>query len=274
MSILKYLELFKLRIGMLLALTAIAGYFSVVETFQFYTFFILLVSIFFCSSGSSVFNHYYDRDIDRKMSRTRERPLAAGDMKNPINALWIAFSFLLIGIFISFYALNFVVTIHLVLGAFIYMFVYTVWLKRRHWSNIVIGGASGSFPLLAGAAAANPEIFFLPMLMGITLFFWTPSHFWALAILIKDDYKKAGVPMLPVVVGDHKCAKFMMINTFLLLFSSIVPYFFGLLGIIYLIIALTFGFYFLWLNYKLLKNQNHIFGFDGRKVKRYVICEA
>ena len=96
LSILKYLELFKLRIGMLLALTAVAGYLSVVEKFQFYTCFILLVATFFCSSGSSVFNHYYDRDIDKKMSRTQKRPLAAGDMKNPVGALWIAFSLLLI----------------------------------------------------------------------------------------------------------------------------------------------------------------------------------
>ena len=243
---------------MLLALTAVAGYLSVVEKFQFYTCFILLVATFFCSSGSSVFNHYYDRDIDKKMSRTQKRPLAAGDMKNPVGALWIAFSLLLVGIVISFYALNLVVTLHLILGAFIYMFIYTVWLKRRHWSNIVIGGASGSFPLLAGAAAANPEIFFLPMLMGVTLFFWTPSHFWALAILIKDDYKQAGVPMLPVVVGDYQCAKYMMINTFVLFISSLLPYFFGLLGIIYFSITFIFGLYFLWLNYQLLEDQSHI----------------
>ena len=238
----------------MLALTAMAGYLSVAETIQFSSFIILIISILFCSAGSSVFNHFYDRDIDRKMSRTKDRPLACGDMKNPKDALWIASIFLITGIFISFYALNWIVTLHLMLGAFTYMFVYTIWLKRRHWINIVIGGASGSFPVLAGAAASNPDAFMLPMLMAITLFFWTPSHFWALAILIKEDYAQAGVPMLPVVVGDQVCARYMMINTILLFLASLMPYYFDLLGIMYFIITIIFGFYFIWLNYLLLIN--------------------
>ena len=101
MNLSRYLELFKLRIGALLALTAMAGYLSVAETIQFSSFIILIISILFCSAGSSVFNHFYDRDIDRKMIRTKDRPLACGDMKNPTDALWIAFIFLITGIFVS-----------------------------------------------------------------------------------------------------------------------------------------------------------------------------
>tara|TARA_B110000438_G_scaffold284303_1_gene313214 strand:+ start:1073 stop:1939 length:867 start_codon:yes stop_codon:yes gene_type:complete len=253
MNFARYIELLKLRIGVLLAITAMAGYFAVAETVQWGPLIVMVVALMLCSSGSSVFNHFYDRDIDKKMTRTSKRPLASGAMKDPNNALWLAGGLLISGCILAAVELNWLVALHLALGAFTYMIVYTVWLKRRHWMNIVIGGAAGSFPVLAGAAAADPTAFTLPMLMAITLFLWTPSHFWALAMMIKDDYAEAGVPMLPVMVGDAKCARYMMFNTVLLVVSAALPVAFGALGMIYFVISTGLGSRFIWLNWKLVQ---------------------
>lgn len=256
MTIRRYIELLKLRIGVLLAITAMAGYFAVAETVQWVPLTVVVVAMMLCSAGSSVFNHFYDRDIDQKMDRTKNRPLASGAMDDPTNALWLAGGLIVAGCALAATALNWIVAVHLALGAFVYMVVYTVWLKRRHWMNIVVGGAAGSFPVLAGAAAADPTAFTLPMLMAITLFLWTPSHFWALAMMIKDDYAKAGVPMLPVLVGDAKCAKYMMVNTVLLVGSAALPVAFGELGLLYLVISSVLGLRFLWLNWRLVQDPS------------------
>lgn len=258
MTFARYIELLKLRIGVLLAITAMAGYFAVAETVQWGSLVLVVVAMMLCSSGSSVFNHFYDRDIDQKMARTRNRPLASGAMQDPTNALWLAGGLIVTGCALAALALNWVVALHLALGAFVYMVVYTVWLKRRHWMNIVIGGAAGSFPVLAGAAAADPSAFTLPMLMAITLFLWTPSHFWALAMMIKDDYAKAGVPMLPVMVGDATCARYMMVNTVLLVISAALPVAFGALGLIYLVVSTVLSLRFVWLNWKLVQEPTKV----------------
>lgn len=258
MTLRRYIELLKLRIGVLLAITAMAGYFAVAETVQWGPLALVVVAMMLCSAGSSVFNHFYDRDIDRKMERTKNRPLASGAMTDPTHALWLAGGLIFAGCALAASTLNWIVALHLALGAFVYMVVYTVWLKRRHWMNIVVGGAAGSFPVLAGAAAADPSAFTLPMLMAITLFLWTPSHFWALAMMIKDDYAKAGVPMLPVLVGDAKCARYMMVNTVLLVGSAALPVAFGELGLLYLVISSALGLRFLWLNWKLVQDPSKV----------------
>lgn len=258
MTLRRYIELLKLRIGVLLAITAMAGYFAVAETVQWVPLTLVVVAMMLCSAGSSVFNHFYDRDIDRKMERTKNRPLASGAMTDPTHALWLAGGLIFAGCALAASTLNWIVALHLALGAFVYMVVYTVWLKRRHWMNIVVGGAAGSFPVLAGAAAADPSAFTLPMLMAITLFLWTPSHFWALAMMIKDDYAKAGVPMLPVLIGDAKCAKYMMVNTVLLVGSAALPVAFGALGPLYLVISSALGLRFLWLNWQLVQDPSKV----------------
>jgi len=258
MHVRSYLELMKLRIGFLIAVTAMAGYAAIarhVDAGQLAT---LFVAMLLGSSGSAVFNQFYDRDIDRLMPRTAKRPLAAGTLGDARHALWFAGALLVSGALIAVLAFNWVVAIHLLLGAFVYGIVYTVWLKRRHWTNIIIGGAAGSFAVLGGAAAVDPHIWLLPTLMAITLFLWTPSHFWALAILIKDDYIAAGVPMLPVVAGDKVCARWIFGNTILLVTSALLPVAFGLLGPVYAVLSLGFGLRFLWLNWLLVKDPSHV----------------
>jgi protoheme IX farnesyltransferase len=251
-----YIELMKLRIGFLIAISAMAGYAAVASHVDAWQLVVLFVAMLLGSSGSAVFNQYYDRDIDRLMTRTAKRPLAAGTMADARKALVFAAALLLTGCVIALLAFNWVVATHLFLGAFVYGIVYTVWLKRLHWTNIIIGGAAGSFAVLAGAAAVDPNIWLLPACMAITLFLWTPSHFWSLAILIKDDYAKAGVPMLPVIAGDAACAKWILGNTVLLVISALLPVLFGELGILYAVISSAFGARFLWLNVQLVKDPS------------------
>ena len=173
-----YLELMKLRIGFLIALTAMAGYAAIAHQVDAAQLAILFLAMLLGSSGSAVFNQFYDRDIDRLMPRTAQRPLAAGTLGDPRRALWFAGALTLSGALIAVLAFNWIVALHLLLGAFVYSVVYTVWLKRRHWTNIIIGGGAGSFAVLGGAAAVDPSNWLLPTLMAITLFLWTPSHFW------------------------------------------------------------------------------------------------
>ncbi len=256
MQIRSYIELMKLRIGFLIAVSAMAGYAAVAHQVDAWQLAILFVAMLLGSSGSAVFNQFYDRDIDRLMPRTAQRPLAAGTLEDPRRALWFAGLLLLAGCALALLAFNWVVALHLFLGAFVYGVVYTVWLKRRHWTNIIIGGAAGSFAVLAGAAAVDPNIWLLPALMAITLFLWTPSHFWALAILIKDDYAKAGVPMLPVIAGDAVCAKWIFANTIALVGSALLPVVFGQLGWLYAVVSTAFGLRFLWLNWMLVRDPS------------------
>lgn len=246
----------KLRIGFLIALSAMAGYAAVASHVDARQLAVLFIAMLLGSSGSAVFNQFYDRDIDGLMPRTAKRPLVNGSVADVRNALLFAGVLLFAGCALALLAFNWVVAAHLFLGAFVYGVVYTVWLKRRHWTNIIIGGAAGSFAVLGGAAAVDPNLWLLPALMAITLFLWTPSHFWSLAILIKDDYAKAGVPMLPVVAGDAACAKWILANTVALVVSALLPVAFGQLGWLYGVVSTGFGLRFLWLNVKLVRDPS------------------
>jgi len=258
MQIKAYLELCKPRIGFLIAVTAVAGYAALAKTVDPVQVALLFVAMLLGSFGSAVFNQYYDRDIDRLMPRTASRPLAAGLLGDPTHVLWLAAGLLAAGCAIALLAFNWLVATHLALGAFVYGVVYTVWLKRRHWTNIIIGGAAGSFAILAGAAAVDPGRWLLPWLMAITLFLWTPSHFWSLAIIIKDDYARAGVPMLPVVKGDAACARWIFGNTIALVISALLPWFFGELGPVYGLLSLAVGARFLALNWQLVGDPSRV----------------
>jgi protoheme IX farnesyltransferase len=256
MTLRSYVELMKLRIGLMVALMAVMGYVAVADHVDPLQLAVLSLAMLMGSASSSVFNHYYDRDIDRLMSRTARRPLASGQTDHPGHVLWLAGFLLVGGCGLALLAFNMVVALHLFLGAFFYAVVYTVWLKRRTWLNIVIGGAAGSFAVLAGGAAVDPARWLLPFLLAVTLFLWTPSHFWSLAILLKDDYAKAGVPMLPVVKGDKATAWAILINSGLLVASSLLPVLVGRLGWVYGVGAGAFGLHFLWKNAQLVRTPD------------------
>ena len=181
------------------------------------------------SGGASALNHYYDRDIDALMHRTALRPIPAGRVA-PDTAMGFG-----IGLIVSSFAVlalyvNLLTALLAVGGAVFYVVVYTIWLKRRTTQNIVIGGAAGAVPPLVGWAA---------IFMFAIIFYWTPPHFWALAILAKDEYAKAGVPMLPVVRGERETARQILLYTVLLTGVTVLPFLAGSFGATYLTIALV-----------------------------------
>ncbi len=247
-------NLFKLRIGIIMAATAfVALVVTPGEPVQGWKAAVLVLTVLLAASSAGAFNQYFERDIDAHMQRTSNRPFVTGDL--PHNLWWIAVIsiLLLIGVGGAGFALNGMAALYIFLGAFFYAVVYTVWLKRRTCMNIVIGGASGSFAVLAGAAVVDPGLSPIPVTLAIVLFLWTPSHFWSLAIARHEDYVSAGVPMLPVVVGDRTAAKAVLGNTLLLVSLSILPFFLGL-GWIYLLGAVTGGGYFLYRNVQLVQD--------------------
>lgn len=250
-----YLPVFKIRICSLITLSAVVGLISA-SSFGIplkNTIFLVLFTMM-SSAGASAFNHYFDTDIDSVMKRTRKRPLPSGAIAQPKVVLLAAGALFAASILLSSQVLNFWVAVHLFLGGFVYAVVYTVWLKRRSRVNIIIGGLAGSFAVLAGGASAMPELCLPPVLLAVMMFFWTPSHFWSFAIVHKDEYRKAGVPMLPAVIGDRRTAKYILANTLILVASSLLPPLFGYFGVIYTLLAAFLGLYFIAWNVELIRN--------------------
>ncbi len=253
-----YVELMKLKIGFMIALSAVMGYVAIAQHIRAVEIVLLVVAMVLGSASASVFNHVWDRDIDRLMERTKARPYATGLLSDPIQAYLLAGLLLAAGIALSVSAFNMIVALHLFLGAFFYGIVYTVWLKRRTWANIVIGGAAGSFAVLAGGAVVSPQNWELPLLLAVVLFLWTPSHFWALAILLKDDYARARLPMLPVLVGNAATAKAVLLNTTLMVGAAALPWVLGQLGIIYAVGSTLVGVGLLWANWRMVKDPSRL----------------
>ncbi|MEA2231116.1 MAG: heme o synthase [Solirubrobacteraceae bacterium] len=192
------------------------------------------------AGGAGAVNHYFDRDIDALMPRTANRPVASGRV-SPRAAL--IFGIVLCGL--SFLLLSTAVNLlaaSLALSGFLgYVFVYTVWLKRRTPQNIVIGGAAGAVPPLVGWAAVTGGLAGMPVYLFAIVFFWTPPHFWALSLLMKDEYERVGVPMLPVVRGESETRKQILLYSVLLYAVSQLPFCAGGLGSVYLVSSLVLG---------------------------------
>jgi len=238
-------DIFKLRIGLLMAATAVAGFVVTPgQSLSGYQVLLLALVVLVASASAGAFNQFVECDLDAKMERTKMRPFVTGAIPHEGWWLWLIAGLLLLSTGMACWAFNLSVAIHVFMGAFFYGVIYTLWLKRRTPMNIVIGGASGSFAVLAGAAAADPGLSMVSLLLALVLFLWTPPHFWSLAIALHDDYAAAKVPMLPVVKGDAVAAKIILINILLLVIVSILPVYFGM-GWIYLSGALVGGGYFL-----------------------------
>lgn len=216
------------------------------------------------SMGSSALNHYYDRDIDKMMDRTAQRPIPSGRLSAK-SVLVYGLALSIISVLIAWFTLNPVATGMIALGIFFYVIIYTAWLKRNNASNIVIGGFAGSAASMAGWASATGSIDLLGFLVGWLVFMWTPPHFWCLAIKIKEDYASVRVPMLPVLIGNEKTANYIFTNTAILLPYSIALYFFGM-GLLYTAIAAISGSIMLFYHYKLTKNPTPKFAWKAYKV--------
>jgi protoheme IX farnesyltransferase len=216
------------------------------------------------SMGSSAINHYYDRDMDKIMSRTSNRPIPSGRLC-PRNVLAYGLGMCILSVILAWFTLNPVAASMIAVGIFFYVVIYTVWLKRDNAANIVIGGFAGSAASMAGWAAATGTINLLGFLVGLLVFVWTPSHFWCLAIKKREEYAIARIPMLPVLVGNEKTSVYIFANTAILLPYSILLYFFGL-GLVYTIVAAISGSLMLVYHYKLTKNPTPDFAWRAYKV--------
>lgn len=253
-TIKQYINLFKLRIGVVITLAALGGMaITPGQPLSGLQVFVLSLTVMMASAAAGAFNQYFERDIDAKMSRTFNRPFVNGFLQH--NRKWLVVIGLMLtaAVVSAALALNAMTALNIFLGAFTYAIVYTAWLKRRTWLNIVFGGLAGSFAVLAGAAAVDPTFGPLPGLLALVLFLWTPPHFWSLAIVIRDQYAAAGVPMLPVIKGDKKAARIILGHTILLVSVSLLPVFYGL-GWIYFAGAALGGTYFIFKSVQLVRN--------------------
>jgi protoheme IX farnesyltransferase len=215
-------NLFKLRIGVVIALTAVAGY--AVQPGagpEAWRLAVLFLAVLVSSAAAGAFNQYWEHDLDRNMRRTRTRPFVTGKLVR--SPAWVALiAALAAGATAAAWAtINGWAAVYTLGGAVVYAIIYTVWLKRRTWWNIVIGGLAGSFAVLAGAAAVAPGLSAEAVLLAVILFLWTPPHFWSLAIAFQDDYRAAGVPMLPVVKGDAYAARAILAHALVLVALSL-----------------------------------------------------
>jgi heme o synthase len=236
-----YVTLTKPRVMSLLLLTGGAAIFVGARGLPGWSVFALtMAGLALACGGAAALNHYLDRDIDQLMGeRTATRPVASGRL-----APELALEF---GVALS--ALSFVLLDSLV--NLLYVFVYTRWLKRSTPQNIVIGGAAGAVPPLVGYAGASGHLGWAALVMFGIVFLWTPPHFWALALMIREHYANAGVPMLPVVRGERETAKQIVLYTIALVAATLLPVAFGVFGLVYGVAALVLGLVFAWGAYRL-----------------------
>lgn len=272
MGINEIIEISKPRIVVLLVITAVTSMYAAsklvtgASQLDYLDYLHIIVAGALASAGSSALNHYYDKDIDPKMSRTSSRPIPSGRMAAS-HVLLYGLAVSCISVIYGFFALNAISAFFIALGIFSYVIIYTVWLKRRNTSNIVIGGIAGSAAAWAGWAAATGSMDLLGFLVGFLVFVWTPSHFWCLAMKIKDEYAQAEVPMLPVVIGMQKTSKFILGNTLILIpYSLLLVFIPDGLGIVYTIIASVSGGLMLVYHYKLTKTPTSEFAWKAYKV--------
>lgn len=270
MALKEILEVSKPRIVVLLVITAVTSMYAGsklvegVPELSGIMYLHIIIAGALASAGSSALNHFYDKDIDPLMKRTSKRPIPSGRISSKV-VLAYGLVVSCFSVIYAYFMLNTVSSFFIALGIFFYVIIYTVWLKRLNTSNIVIGGFAGSCASMAGWAAATQSMDILGFLIGFLVFAWTPSHFWCLAMKIKDEYQEAKVPMLPVVIGMEKTSKYILVNTILLIPFSLSLYAFGM-GIIYEIIAAISGGLMLVYHYRLTKTPTSDFAWKAYKV--------
>jgi heme o synthase len=207
------------------------------------------------AGAAGALNMWYDSEIDAVMSRTCLRPIPLGKISNT-QALYFGVSLSLISIVGLYLVSNILSASILAITISFYIFIYTIWLKRRSVQNIVIGGAAGAFPPVIGWTIANNNLSIQPIILFLIIFFWTPSHFWSLSLYKSEDYKKAKIPMLPVVSGVDFTKKNIFAYALILFPITILPFYFNFAGLVYLIPTIILGIFYIFLTFKLLKTNN------------------
>jgi protoheme IX farnesyltransferase len=209
------------------------------------------------AGAAAAINNWFDADIDREMARTKLRPTACGRVE-PAEALGLGLALTLLSVMTMGLALNLTAALLLALTIAFYVLIYTMWLKRRTPQNIVIGGAAGAFPPMVGWAAVTGDIGVLPVVLFLIIFFWTPPHFWALALYREGDYARVGVPMLPVVAGRLQTRRHILGYALILAPLALVPVAMGDLGLVYGAVASVLGLVFAGLAYQLWREDSNI----------------
>lgn len=266
---LSFLDLCKPKIVLLLTLTALVGMLLTIEFYSnIFSGLGSLLGFAFLAASSAALNQIFDRETDKNMERTKKRPLAKGDITLS-QALTFTAVLLFVGSSMLLYFSNLLTLLITTFGFIFYSLVYTIYLKWTTPQNIVIGGLSGALPPLIGWTAVTNEISLLPLILVLIIFLWTPPHFWPLAIDRMEEYKKEGVPMMPIAKGVSRTKKEMVIYAVLLLGASLSPFFYGLTGYFYLVSTTALNLYFIYLCISYLNDENNqlsmkIFNFSVR----------
>ncbi len=246
----------KPRVMSLVLFTSMVGLLIAPNQVSFLDSIISLAAIALGAGAAGTLNMWYESDLDALMSRTCLRPIPTGKIKKD-QALWFGSFLSILSMGILYYSSNILSVFLLGLTIGFYFFIYTIWLKRRTPQNIVIGGAAGALPPVIGWAVATGSVSIEPLILFLIIFIWTPSHFWALSLYKSNDYKKANIPMLPVVAGVQKTKLNILVYALLLAPTVTSLYFFNFSSFEYLIISSALTAYYIYLCYLLFKEKNN-----------------
>ncbi len=246
----------KPRVMSLVLFTSMVGLLIAPNQVSFLDSIISLAAIALGAGAAGTLNMWYESDLDALMSRTCLRPIPTGKIKKD-QALWFGSFLSILSMGILYYSSNILSVFLLGLTIGFYFFIYTIWLKRKTPQNIVIGGAAGALPPVIGWAVATGSISIEPLILFLIIFIWTPSHFWALSLYKSNDYKKANIPMLPVVAGVQKTKLNILVYALLLAPTVTSLYFFNFSSFEYLIISSALTAYYIYLCYLLFKEKNN-----------------
>tara|TARA_B100000686_G_scaffold339138_1_gene412697 strand:- start:625 stop:1455 length:831 start_codon:yes stop_codon:yes gene_type:complete len=246
----------KPRVMSLVIFTCVVGMLIAPTQVNFINAAISLIAVAIGAGAAGALNMWYEADLDALMKRTCLRPIPTGKVtKN--QALIFGLSTSIFSILVLYLFSNLLSALMLSITIFFYVVIYTMWLKKRTAQNIVIGGAAGAFPPIIGWTIATGSIELEPIILFLIIFFWTPSHFWALSLFKTEDYSNANIPMLPVVSGVKTTKINIFVYSLILFFISLIPVYFGYLGLIYLTSSILLGFYYVYLCYKLLNTSEN-----------------
>ena len=248
-----FYQLMKPRVMSLVIFTCVVGLIVAPNQVDFITASLSLIAVAFGAGAAGALNMWYESDLDALMKRTCLRPIPTGKLsRNQALVFGLATSFF--SVIALYFFSNFLSALMLAITIVFYVVIYTMWLKKLTPQNIVIGGAAGAFPPIIGWTIATGSITLEPILYFLIIFFWTPSHFWALSLYKTDDYNNANIPMLPVVAGIKTTKINIFVYGLILFVISLSPFIFGYLGLIYLLTSLILGTYYVYLCYKLLRS--------------------
>ncbi len=265
-----FIALLKPRVMSLAVFTSICGVMLAPISLHPFFFFLSVLCISIGAGASGAINMWYDRDIDSLMDRTKWRPIPKGKI-HPLDALGFGIVLSVISTILLGLSVNYEAAMLLAFSIFFYICIYTVWLKRRTSQNIVIGGAAGAFPPVIGWVCSTADVSLFPIILFCIIFFWTPPHFWALALYKDIEYSKANVPMLPVVKGKQVTKSQILIYSILLSIIALMPFIFGFSGLFYLITSFVLNIYFCYLSYMLFKSSNEKISYYAPKLFKYSI---